>query len=1172
MERKFTPDQTRAIQTKGKNVIVSAAAGSGKTTVLCERIKNSLLNGEYTLDEIVVVSYNTESAADIRAKLLKSLSKAYEESGSVAVFRQIASIDRAQISTIHSFALKIIKENAERLGLPAKTRNIDENEENLLKSAIMDRVIAQSYNEDPEFVELSDVLTTDRDGDFSNIFLKLYTKLMNEPEGVELIFKIAQKVKALTFESFKDSPWGKVLLERRSAELEFYRDFLGRMANSYPIPSKSFDIYGTKFLYMSEAAARLLDAKDEREFSQILSEIEVPSFNVGRTKEPKGDDYDYYKEILGVFGTHLKKKKIIPEYTSDSFDWNIEKTVKYAMVTYRLLKRFEEEYQSEKKNKGILDFTDMERMAHKLLVDENGEKTELAKSYAKNYKAIFVDEYQDTNRVQDEIFRAVSDNNLFIVGDIKQSIYGFRGACPDIFSQYRNYGFKNAEGEQIFLSENFRSDETVVRFSNAIFSCLMPAVPSIGYKTQDNLKHAKLTPEGEIPKKEKVEIHLFTNKKTYVDENGAVVEKKYSDEAKYVASRIKSEIDSGNYKASEIAILVRGGNNKTVELIDALKDYNIPVSTNEKEDYYKKPHVLMLMCLLNFIDNPQRDIYTAGALRSEIFEFTTDELVHIKLNYGKNGELWQSLVEYLEREKAHPNTALYKKAQKAKAFFDEYRAIERNNPLEETVRRIIDGTGIIHIYTNGRTLSEASAIRGDIYKIHNDAASCSSRYGMGMSGFVSYLEKLSKMGKGEKTPHGDDGSVRFLTIHGSKGLEFKLCFLYNIDKEINVDTDSLGNYKKSPYEYEPSLGVALPVFDADNKMISETSVYRAITANRTRTVIEEEMRLLYVALTRAMEKLILTGKGTVTKVDKAKRRPENVAFTKHEIFDAGSFLDWVLLTINNIPEEVYDIYYDSKGKSPEEYTSKSSTESEKKIDFGRLSLLEKEYAYKDQMGIPAKLTVSKLYPAILDDDDIDDLVVSDYDFALPSFMDNGEKQISGAEVGTATHLFMQFCNFENAWKNGVEAELQRLVTGGFITEQIADLVSVKGVEEFLRSELFADIRGSKRVYREQRFNIKLPASRFTKKENRQKALEEECVFVQGVIDCVFERAVGGIVLVDYKTDSFPKGCSQEYIEDTLRKRYTTQLDYYKKAVARMFGEEPIQVLIYSFATGGTIGI
>ncbi|MBE6543225.1 MAG: hypothetical protein E7675_02375 [Ruminococcaceae bacterium] len=1174
IEKKFTREQTEAIETKGKNVLVSAAAGSGKTTVLCERIKNSIIQGEYTLDEIIVVSFNTESARDIKEKLLKNLSKAYDESGSISLFRQIAAIDRAQISTIHSFALKLIKENAERLGLPAKTRNMDESEESILKNTVMDRIIAESYSSDSGFVELSDVLTNDRDGDFSIIFLKLYDKLMNEPEGIELILHRAEGMEELTFEDFKESKWGKVLLEKRSAELEYYRDFLGDMADSYVYPSKAYDVYGIRFRLMANIANGLLNTKNEREFREYLENAEIPNFKGARGADLKGDDYDYYKGIFDEFSKKLKGKKIIPEYDEESFDEDISRTVRYARITYGVLKRFEEAYQEEKRRKGLIDYTDMERMAHKLLIDENGERTEIAKRYARTFKAVFVDEYQDTNRVQDEIFGAISDNNLFIVGDIKQSIYGFRGACPDIFSEYRKKGFKNGEGAKIFLSDNFRSDEMVVRFSNAIFSGLMPRVESIGYRDEDNLKHSKVVPEGVTPKREKVEIHLFANKKSYVDENGIEIEKRYSDEAGYVASRIKSEIESGRYKPSDIAILVRGANEKVSQLIDALGDYNIPISTNEKEDYYKKPHVLMLMCLLNFIDNPKRDIYTAGALRSEIFRFNTDELVHLKLNYGHGKKLWEAIEAFLDDTEGCGDSELYEKAQKAKEFFEEYRILERNNSLEDTVRRIIDSSGIVQIYTSGKSAAEASAIRGDIYKIHSDAKSCSARYGMGMSGFVAYIEKLAKMGKGEKTAHGDEESVRLMTIHGSKGLEFKLCFLYNIDKAMKTDTDEIGNYKKSPYEYEATLGVALPIFDSDGKMLKESSVYRSITANRKRTIVEEEMRLFYVALTRAEEKLILTGKCTEKRVDSARMRPENKPLSKHEVFDAGSFLEWILLRIAKIPTDVYDLYFESERKLPEEFAASSAEKKagENEQSFERLSVLEGEYKYKDLLGIPAKLTVSKLTPEILDGEEGEELTVSDYDFELPSFMEDGKKKATGAEVGTATHLFMQFCSFDGVLKNGVEGELERLVKGGFIQQSTADLVSIKGVEGFFASELFSEMKGAERIYREQRFNIKLPAVEFTKNNERKSALEGEHIFVQGVIDCVFESKKEGIVLVDYKTDSFSKSAEEEYIENTLKEKYRGQLTYYKKAVGRMFGKEPARVLIYSFALGRAIEI
>ena len=1165
---KFTDSQEKAISEKGKNILVSAAAGSGKTTVLCERIKRGILAEEYDLSEIIVVSFNTESASDIRAKLLKNLSRAYEETGSIRLFRQIMNIDRAQISTIHSFALKLIKENSERLGLPAKIRNIDENEGEILKNEIMDRVIDRMYKEDAEFIELSDMLTSDRDDGFASMFLKLYDKLMNEPEGVKLIKNRAEKIGKLTFENFNSSLWGSKLLENRTEALEFYRSALVEKAQSYEDTSKAYEVFGRRFYEMGKIAAALLETKTEDDFAAVLRDSVYPDFKGARGNDLKGDNYDYYKGVFDEFRDGIKKGTITSEYSKDGFEADIENTMKFADVTYRVLECFESEYSAEKKRRGLIDYTDMERMAHRLLLDENGEKTDIARAYTKRFKAVYVDEYQDTNRVQDDIFRAISDGNLFIVGDIKQSIYGFRGACPEIFSKYRKEGFPSG-GEKIFLSENFRSDENIVRFSNAIFSRLMPADPSVGYVREDDLKHSKVPKEGETVKNEKVEIHLFENKKNTVDEDGNEAEKTYSDEALYVASRIKNEISNGKYKPSDIAILVRSGGDKLAELIGALRSFDIPISTNEKEDYYKKPHVLMLLCLLNFTENPNRDIYTAGALHSEVFRFTTDELVTLKRR-AEGVSLWDSLMECIENSTGEIPRDIHEKALSAYDFMNEHKALEKSMGLSEVVRRIIDDSNIVNIYTQGRSQSQSTNIRGDIYKIYSEAVSCEERYGMGLSGFVRYLEKLAGMGKSEKSSKGDENSVKILTIHGSKGLEFKLCFLYNIDKGMNVGTDDLGNFKKSPYEYEPDFGAVLPV-SGEKGILHESSVYRAVKAKRQRTVKEEEMRLFYVALTRAEEKLVLTGKCTEKKASQLSERPVGKALSAHEVFSAKSFLEWLLLCLEEIPEDAYEKSFNTLPISFEDKTEAEGMTASEDLPFERLEVLKKEYPFSDRLGIPAKLTVSKLHPSILDNTEESEITTGDEEFLLPEFME--DSQIStGARRGSATHLFMQFFDFEKVMRDGVENEIERLKLKAYISPDIAKDIDCTGIEVFLSSELFKKIRSSKRIYREQRFNIKLSASEFTEDEERKNHLCDEEVFVQGVIDCVFEDENGKIVLVDYKTDSFSRNTSRKQIEEILKDRYKDQLGYYKKAVEKMLGNAPDKVLIYSFAISDTINM
>ena len=1164
----FTKAQESAISSKGKNILVSAAAGSGKTTVLCERIKRGIEAGDYELSEIIVVSFNTESAADIRAKLLKNLSKAYSKSGDIRLFRQIMMLDKAQISTIHSFALKLIKENSDRLGLPAKTRNIDENESELLKSEIMNLVISSAYSQNEDFVELSDHITSDRDGDFSQIFLKLYDKLMNEPQGIELIKQKALEISELTYESFKESAWGKTLLEERTDALKFYLCKMNEAADSYIEGSKGYEVYGVRFRAMADFANALLCAEDEEMLGEILKDSSLPSFQGARAPGHKGENYDYYKGIFDEFkDAVVKKGRIVKEYTKDGFEADNKKNVRLMMVVYDLLCAFERAYSEEKRKRGLIDYTDMERMAHSLLVDKDGNRTDIGEKYSKKFKAVYVDEYQDTNRVQDEIFRAISNGNLFIVGDIKQSIYGFRGACPEIFSRYRREGFKDG-GEKIFLSDNFRSDEMVIKFSNGIFSKLMRADDSIGYVDEDDLKHSKVAKENEEIKKEKVELLLFENRKKIQTPDGQEIIKPYSDEAAYVATRIKSQILAGIYKPSEIAILVRSGGEKLSELMMALGDAGVPVSINEKEDYYKKPHVLMVMCLLNFINNPERDIYTAGVLHSDFFGFTTDELISLK-SPSKN--LWECVVSCAQGQECGENE-LFRKARNVCAFYEKYKELEKRNGADEVTRRIVDDLGIVNKFTYGLGQAEASLIREDIYKIYKEARLCSERYGMGLSGFVAHLEKLSEMGKSEKSVKGDEEGVRILTIHGSKGLEFKECFLYNCDKAMNIATDDVGFFKKSPFEYESTLGLALPIYDDGGRCVHDSTVLRSIRAKRQRSIKEEELRLLYVALTRAEEKLIITGKGSVKKLDGAWQRPVESALFTHEVFSARSFLDWILLCIGNIPKECYTLQMDptlEQGRTDEMPKRATHQEDEDEIRE-RLELVAKEYAYKDVMDIPAKLTVSKLYPAVLDEgEESRSLIQDDYDFELPDFMGDGERRKKGARIGTSNHLFMQFCDLSLLRKNGVEAELQRLVENGYVSKDIAADVDKEKIKGFIKSTLASRIENAKRVYKEQRFNIKLPAEDFTQDEEKRKALCGESIFVQGVIDLVFEEGEE-IVLVDYKTDSFGREKTKEYVENALRERYFLQLEYYKKAVEKMFGKVPGEVLIYSFALSDTV--
>ncbi len=1172
----FTQAQKIAINEDRKNILVSAAAGSGKSTVLCERIRKRISEDDGDIMRILVMSFNNESADDLKKKLSDILSKEYEKRAEPKMLRQSTLVQKAMISTIHGFNLSVVRENFERLSLPADISIADENDMSELKNKIMSEVISYMYENDEKFAELTDLLIADRDDALENIFLKLYENLMNEPGGIEVLKGNAERLRLAAADP-DSSEWGMALDRTVDSMLDYYSSLFDKASENYD-PSLGEKTYYRRYSGYSDFADRLKKAGGISKKAELMREIETFSFRVSSKGEK---DIEYYKDALAKF--KKEAEKLIFDMKNAKED--TRHTAECLDELYALLSEFDRRFSLEKKKRGEIDFTDMERFSHRLLVGTDGKPTKLAIEYQKRFDEVYVDEYQDTNTVQNEIIRAVSNDNLFIVGDIKQSIYGFRGACPDIFSRYRKEGFGcEAEKEKkIFLSENFRSDEKILRFSNSIFSKIMRAVDSIGYVDEDDLKFAKSAGALDLD----VDIRLFSkkdlpsgNERDLQESDGG--EDESSGEYEYVVSRIRELIDSG-VSPSDIAVISRKFDAEGFsELKKAFEKYSIDIDTEKKESFFDRPDVLLVLCLLNAIDNPRRDVYLAGLLRSDVFGFSSDELVRVRSEYTSDC-LYSSLKHYA---KQFPESEISAKINKFTSFLKEMRLLGSAYTVDEFVRRLIERANIVNSEAFGKSEERACAVRSDICFICSLAKKFASRNNSGLSAFVRYLENIRKGRLSVPVPGESGGGVRVMTIHASKGLQFGYCFLINTGKQFKL-RDTLENMKTMPLYYDRSLGSALCLKD-EGKGIEwkhESYILRSIISKHENEIVEEEMRLLYVALTRAVNKLVITGSynvgSVVRKLEKASGRPQ-MALYPFEVYSARSFLDWLVYCMEDMPKDCYNIEINPPIVTlphTEDDVSEEDKVKLKENDFSPLSLLDNDYAYKYAAKIPAKLSVSRLTPDILDgaDDCSSTLNIpkEKQKLVMPSFMPGG-KSIKGNEIGTATHEFMQFCDLSRVGQNGIESEIEYLVSKRFLTKEKAGLISVSALEKFFSSQLYNEMMSASEIYREMRFNIKLPAVKFTKDPERAENIRNDEVLVQGVIDCVFRDKSGRYILIDYKTDSIHNSMDpvesevRENFENELRERYSAQLGYYAIAVERLFGEKPSKIMLFSFALGRTV--
>ena len=821
---------------------------------------------------------------------------------------------------------------------------------------------------------------------------------------------------------------------------------------------------------------------------------------------------------------------------------------------HKILTIFNEEFAKKKRSEGICDFNDIERFAHKLLVDKNGVPTAIARELSLELDEIYVDEYQDTNSVQNDIFASISKNNRFLVGDIKQSIYRFRSAEPEIFSDYRtrfsdvtdieNESTLGDCGKTIFMSDNFRCDENVIKFTNDVSDYMFLNSHGIPYETKDHLIFRKIVSSSYNPQNSEI---CVLNRDLLDEEN----EKKHElFQAKYVAQRIKKMIDGEKLsngkeiKPSDIAILLRKGKHKSF-YIEALSELGISAEYIDDVRFFEKPHILLLLSLLNIIDNPYKDTYLASALHSEIFGFTLDELIKIRAG-SRYLPLYSSLLKYDKDENLSIKIEEFNK---------------RLLKMQADVSRLNAYEAISYVMNESGLISMSSrAQRKDLIKLYNHAREYEKNSFKGLYKFLLYIESIREKSSKETVFTNPDDCVRIMSIHASKGLEFEICFLCNTETGFALlDTTA-------PILYERHLGIAGYVGNTGSLVKYNTLMRKATSIAIDKASKEEEMRVLYVAMTRARTKLIVTA--ALPKLnDKLEMVKMLSPYTsEHYIYSQKSLIDYLLNTyINPVP------YVDFKIIDPNTLSEVSECGDAKAslVDENEVLRYQEilrarfdfKYQYEYLGKLPSKLSVSKLRPNLLDESGNDEIDISQKLENAPRFL-SGEENELGAKRGTATHLFLQFCDFEKLHENGYISECERLVSEAFISERDASLIYGEHIEKFASSSLFGEMKASKKMHREFRFNVMLDADGLTSDER----ILDQKVLVQGVVDAVFENENGELVLVDYKTDKV----TEKNYEELLKERYTSQLSYYKRAIELIFERPLDKVLIYSVPLAKTV--
>ncbi len=1151
--REFTPKQKQAISTRDKDILVSAGAGSGKTTVLTKRLIERIKNGD-RVNDFLVVTFMKAAASDIKTKLYEALlAESAIEPENTHIYRQSLLVSEANICTISSYCLSLVKENFALLGISPRVRVIDETESAMLLRRVVDELVAKGYDsEDKAFLRFADNFTGDKnDVPLVDSMIKLFNDLRVTLDREEVLTSCAENLRneaeILRNHGFFATQTGRDI---KSRLVRFYDEFISTAEDIYNYAAS----VATDDKYLAPLE-RLVDAfhtaRDALDIDYVnycnLAETSF-SITLARSGCEKED-----REVISEMKKKLMEehKKIVERYVRGNDDYNADSFEKSAeIVSYinDFINEIEQNYEKLKLENGVLDYTDFEKKALELLetTDENGNKvpTELCLKKQKSFKEILIDEYQDVNPMQDRLFELLSGgSHRFMVGDIKQSIYRFRNAYPDIFLKYKEEypdidSAVNSNTARIFLRENFRCGEAIINYVNYLFKEVTVGTPYLREYSGEWLVKAADRPDRKHP------VVIAVSDK----EKGKSLESRRA-EAEYIAKEILRLIneetadDGSELRFSDFAVMLGAMKGYSVEYEKAFAKYGVPYKTETAENFLENPDIRLAVSALKAIDDPTDDISLCALMRSPICNFTSNDLYRIRAHATKTA-FWNAV--------AAAATPKPKRIGRAKYRFSAYTG---NSGLcvrcREFVKKLADwrneSTGVLcrdflkgfFVSSGLLRIASSSDNRESLLLLYEYACKYETAQNHGLSGFLDYISELSSGNKqlSDAARSGDEDAVSFITVHKSKGLEFKVCFLAGTEKQFR------GLKNSSEICFLRGKGLYFRLKDR----VKFTSFDPLCNVNAVdierESAVGEELRKLYVALTRAKERLYITGSAEQGWREK-----------RYNHLSAKSWLDMVLYTVVDREEQpFFSVHSILNTDEASGYLPKKRRKTIKPTP-NMLDIVNYVYPYAESVKTAAKISVSELREGILDDDEYNRFLsvpVSRVSLR-PNFI--SDRIAQATDIGTANHLFMQFCNFGNIDQNGVSNEALRLLDIRMITQEQYAMLDFDALERFFKSELYKHISESKRVYREKRFSV---SDSFD--ENGEKFL------VQGVIDCFFENPDGSFTVVDYKTDRVKT-------LDELVARHRVQISYYRRAVESMTGCKVKQTLLYSFALGQEVEV
>lgn len=1218
---KWTEEQLKAIETRKCNLLIAAAAGSGKTAVLVERIIRIITNEEnpVDIDRLLVVTFTSAAAAEMRERIAVAITEALEKNpNSKNLQKQLTLLSRANITTMHSFCLDVIKNNFHVIDLDPSFRILDDTEGILLKGEILEELFEEKYEaEDKDFLNLVEAYSDSRsDEKLKNIILELYNFSMSGPWPEKWLQEKSDEFNINSLEELNSSKWIKVYMENIDIELQGMISMLEK-ARELSAESGGLEPYVDTF--NDDISMILAVHSSLGNIEELYNSINSVKFGRIKTvKKSEVEDLSMQEQVKAIRDDVKKKIKKLQEDVFSMSPWDmlvsIQKSYPYMKALTNIVIEFNNRFSESKRDKGALDFNDLEHLCLQILRSENDNVSNRFKEY---FDEVLVDEYQDSNNVQESIIDLVSrkndnDPNVFMVGDVKQSIYRFRQAKPELFlEKYNSYSKDEGRNRKIQLYKNFRSRNEVIQGVNYIFKELMSkTVGELEYTDEEALNLGASFKElnGEGKAGGEIELHIFDKSESLeIEEIPELTEEDeeigaINLEARIVSKRIKELISgegekqmvldkiTGEYRPvtyKDIVILLRATKNWAEIFLDELGTKGIPVYADTGSGYFESIEIRTILSLLKVIDNPMQDVPLIALLRSPIIKFSDEELAQIRL-IDKNKYFYENIMS-ITLEETQVSQELYNKCIDFIERLEKYRNKSIYTPIDEFIWYLYTDTGY---YGYVAAMPNGVLRQANLRILFQRAKQYEQTSFKGLFNFINFINKLRKssgdMGSA-KILGENENVVRIMSIHKSKGLEFPVVFLCGTGKQFN-----LMDLNKNIL-YHEDLGLGPEYVDLEKRISYPTLAKESIKQRIRQETLSEEMRILYVALTRPKEKVIITGcvndiEKWASKVTSAATLDDEIIIPS-EVLKGKSYLDWIGMAlckhkdgeeIRNIvnamnihirsdlstwkiklwtkKELIVDKINEDVDETEEKelWITKNKRTVDKEIDR-RLNYI---YKYSQATQLKSNFSVSDIKKKNQDEEEYTktEELFSDKEIIKPKFLQE-KTGLTAAEKGTAMHYVMQKIDLDRISSiNQIKEQLNELANNELLSEEELKVINVYKIFNFFKSNLgkrmlFAYKNGHK-IYRE--FSFYTEISPIETDNTLPRDIENEKVRLQGIIDCFFYEGEK-LILLDYKTDYVT-----EDNLDEIKEKYKIQLRYYKEALEKITGDKVSQCYLYLF--------